>query len=92
MSNYQKTLNLFAANVQLMEKPGSSCRLEKCLRNTNGRLTFSVKTQVNDLHLFLNYHSSTSVSRTFCYCNLTTSVLSIWKTARKRVKTSTNQI
>ena len=59
-------LNLFSTNVPLTDKPGNWFLLAKCLKNTCGRVTFSVKMQVIDLHLYLKCHSSTGVFQTFC--------------------------
>ena len=39
-------LNPFSTNVPLTCKPGSCFLLAKCLKNTCGRVTFSVKMQV----------------------------------------------
>ena len=50
--------NPFLTNVPLMDKPGSWFLLAKCLKNTCGRVTFQVKMQVDDLHLYLKYHSA----------------------------------
>ena len=38
----------------------------KMCGNTCGRVTFHVKMQVIDLHLYLKCHSSTGVFHTFC--------------------------
>ena len=36
----ESNLNLFVANVPLMEKPGGWFLLAKCVKNTCGRVTF----------------------------------------------------
>ena len=59
-------INPFSTNVTLMDKPRSWFLLTKCLKNTCGRVTFSVKMQVFDLHLYLKCHSFTGVFQTFC--------------------------
>ena len=57
--------NSFQGNASLMEKPGAWFLLAKCVKSTNGRVTFSVKIQVIDQHLYLKCHSSTGDFYTF---------------------------
>ena len=58
-------INPFSTNVPFMQKTGSWFLLAKCLKNTCGRVTFSVKMQVDDTCI-LKCHSSTGVFQTFC--------------------------
>ena len=58
--------NPFSTNVPLKDKPVSWLLLAECLKNTCGRVTFQVRMQVIDLHLYLEFHYSTSVFQTFC--------------------------
>ena len=51
--NYIILANLLPANVPIMEWPGSSFLLAKCVKNTCGRV-------------YLKCHSSTGVFQTFC--------------------------
>ena len=67
VSLFDFELNLFSPNVPFMDKPGSLFLLAKCLKNTCGRVTFLVKMQVDDLHLYVKCHSSTGVFETFCW-------------------------
>ena len=62
-------INPFSTNVLLMQKPGSWFLLVKCLKNTCGKVTFSVKMQVDDLHLYLKCHSSTGAFQNFASKN-----------------------
>ena len=62
-------INPFSTNVLLMQKPGSWFLLVKCLKNTCGKVTFSVKMQVDDLHLYLKCHSSTGFFKHFAIKN-----------------------
>ena len=50
-------INPFSTNVPLTDKPGSWFLLTKCQKNTCGGVTFSVKMQVLNLHLYLKCHS-----------------------------------
>ena len=59
-------VNPFSTNVLFMDKPSSWFLLAKCLRNTCGRMTFSVKMQVINLYFYLKCLSSTGVFQTFC--------------------------
>ena len=52
LANFRKIFNSFSTNFSLMDKPGSWFLLAKCLKNTCGRVTFQVKMQVIDLHMF----------------------------------------
>lgn len=52
MKNVYLFYNPFLTNVPLNTK--------------SGIVTFSVKEQVDDLHFYLKYHSSTGVFSTFC--------------------------
>ena len=52
------------SHVSFMEKPGNSSLVVKFERDTE-RVTFLVKMQVDDLHLYLKYHFSTSVHTFF---------------------------
>ena len=63
----RKYVNPFSTNVPITGKPGSLFLLAKCLKNTCGRVTFLVKMQVDDLHLYVKCHSSTGVIETFCW-------------------------
>ena len=58
--------NPVSTNVLLIWKPGSQILLTKFLKNTFERVTFVVKMQVIDLHLYLKCHLSTGVFQTFC--------------------------
>ena len=58
--------NPLLTNIPLMQKSGSWFLPEKCLKNTFGRVTFYVKVQVIDLHLYVTCHCSTGVFQTFC--------------------------
>ena len=49
-----------------MEKPGGWYLLEKCVKNTSGKVTFEVKMQVINLNLNLKRYSSTGVFHLFC--------------------------
>ena len=51
---FTKKLNPFSTNVPLRMKPGSWFLPAKCLKNNCGRVTFQVKMQVIDLHLYVN--------------------------------------
>ena len=66
MKDMNFKINPFLTNIPLTDKPGSLFSLAKCLENTCGWVTFSVKMQVMDLHLYLKCHSSTGVFQTFC--------------------------
>ena len=59
----------FSTNVPLMDKPGSWFLLAQCLKNTCGRVAFSVKMQVNDLHRYWKCHSSTVFFKHFASKN-----------------------
>ena len=61
-----KLVNPFSTNVPFIDKSGSWILLANYLRNTYGRVTFYVKMQIIDLHLYLKCHSSTDVFQTFC--------------------------
>ena len=65
-SHVIRKINPFLTNVPFMDKPDCWFLLAKCFKNTCGRVTFQVKMQVIDLHLFLKCHSSTSVFQRFC--------------------------
>ena len=43
----------FSTNVPLTDKSGSCFLLAKCLKSTCGRVTFEVKMQIIDVHLYL---------------------------------------
>ena len=59
-------LNPFSTNVSFTDKPGSWFLLAKCLKNTCGRVTFYVKMQFIDLHLYVKCHYSAGVFQRFC--------------------------
>ena len=54
-------LTHFLTNVLFMQKPDGWFLLAKCLKNTCKRVTFWVKMQVDGLHIYLKWHSSTGV-------------------------------
>ena len=64
-SGYPSDLNTFSTIVLIKDKSGSSFLLAKCSKNTSGRVTFQVKMQVIDQHLYLKYHSSPGVFQVF---------------------------
>ena len=68
LQNFIGTLfNLFSPNIPFIDKPGSWFLLAKRVKNTCGRVTFLVKVQVTDLHIYLKCLSSTRIFDMFCW-------------------------
>ena len=65
MCEHCNIFNPHQANVPLMEKPGGWFLQAKCVKNTCERVTFYIKMQVIDLHLYLNCHFATGFFHTF---------------------------
>lgn len=57
--------NPFPANVPIIEKPSSWFSLAECVKTTCGRSDILSKVQVDELRLYLNYHSSTGAFHKF---------------------------
>ena len=54
LHNLKSDFNPFLTNVPFIDKPGSWFLLAKCLKNTCGRVIYSVKMQVDDHHQMLS--------------------------------------